>query len=226
MENTSHPAGRKAPSPGFIQMGEALPRAQMGRLRPAVVVLQAATDAKRQHAAIGRLVKMCKASPVVDKAKPRHHGRSAQGSRPAAMSELVVIDASVLLAIPLPDPKPNKEYALALLYAIDKGDVAPVLTQLLPMRWPPSWCARCAARSRAATAREFFESLSFIAFQHVVDVRDFDTLFNDAMALGCGSYDASYLRAALDNNAQLATLDKKLMPHLVANGVQRWESVA
>jgi len=68
MENTLHPAGRKAPSPGFIQMGEALPRAQMGRLRPAVVVLQAATDAKRQHAAIGRLVKMCKASPVVDKA--------------------------------------------------------------------------------------------------------------------------------------------------------------
>ena len=41
-----------------------------------------------------------------------------------------MIDASVLLAIPLPDPQANKDYAMALLFAIDKGDIAPVLTQL------------------------------------------------------------------------------------------------
>lgn len=46
------------------------------------------------------------------------------------MTDLVVIDASVLLAIALPDPPANKDYAMALLFAIDKGDVAPVLTQL------------------------------------------------------------------------------------------------
>ena len=46
------------------------------------------------------------------------------------MSELVVIDASVLLAIALPDPQANKDYASALLFAIDKGDITPVLTQL------------------------------------------------------------------------------------------------
>ena len=139
------------------------------------------------------------------------------------MSELVVIDASVLLAIPLPDPKPNKDYALALLYAIDRGDVAPVLTQLCCHEVAAKLVRKVRGQVIApATAREFFESLSFIAFQHVLDVRDFDALFNDAMALGCGSYDASYLRAALDNHAQLATLDKKLMPHLAANGVQRW----
>lgn len=140
------------------------------------------------------------------------------------MTELVVIDASVLLAIPLPDPKPNKDYALALLYAIDKGDVSPVLTQLC--------CHEVAAKLvrkvrgqviTAKTAREFFEQLSYVAFQHVVDIRDFESLFSDSMDLGCGSYDASYLRAALDNGAQLATLDKKLMPHLVTNGVRRWE---
>ena len=44
------------------------------------------------------------------------------------MSELVVIDASVLLAIVLPDPQANKDYAMALLFAIDKRDVIPVLT--------------------------------------------------------------------------------------------------
>ncbi len=45
MEDTLHPAGRKASSPGFIQMGEAL-----------------LTDTKPQHASIGKLVKMCQAS--------------------------------------------------------------------------------------------------------------------------------------------------------------------
>ena len=75
----------------------------------------------------------------------------------------------------------------------------------------------------APTARDFFDLLTDIRFQHVVDIRDFGVLFSDAMELGCGSYDAAYLRAALDNNAKLASLDKKLMPHLVSNGVKRWE---
>ena len=52
--------------------------------------------------------------------------------------------------------------------------------------------------------------------------RDAQTLYLDAMQLGCGSYNGAYVRAALDNGAQLATLDKKLIPHLVANGVRRW----
>lgn len=48
----------------------------------------------------------------------------------AAVTELVVVDAIVLLALALPDPHANKDYAMALLFAIDKGDVAPVLTHL------------------------------------------------------------------------------------------------
>ena len=141
------------------------------------------------------------------------------------MSDLVVIDASVLLAIVLPDPEANKDYARALLFAIDKGDVTPVLTQLC--------CHEVAAKLvrkvrgmtvTAAKARAFFDLLTDVNFQHVVDVRDFDSLFADAMALGCGSYDAAYLRAALDSGAQIATLDKKLMPHLTSNKVRRWEA--
>ena len=140
------------------------------------------------------------------------------------MSDLVVVDASVLLAIALPDPQANKDYASALLFATDKGDVTPVLTQL--------YCQEVAAKLvrkvrglviTAAKARAFFDLLTDVSFHHVVDIRDFDSLFADAMALGCGSYDAAYLRAALDNGAQLATLDKKLMPHLKSNQVQRWE---
>ena len=140
------------------------------------------------------------------------------------MSDPVVIDASVLLAIPLPDPQANKEYATALLFAIDKGDVAPVLTQLCCHEVAAKLVRRVRNQAiSAATAREFFDLLMDISFQHVVDIRDFENLFSDAMALGCGSYHGTYLRAALDNGAQLATLDKKLMPHLVANGVKRWE---
>jgi predicted nucleic acid-binding protein len=140
------------------------------------------------------------------------------------MSELVVIDASVLLAIALPDPQAHKDYALALLFAIDKGDVTPVMTQLCHHEV----AAKLVRKVRGQTitvkkAREFFDLLTDISFQHVVDIRDAEALFADAMTLGCGSYDGAYVRAARDNDAQLATLDKKLFPHLVSNGVQRWQ---
>lgn len=59
MENAL-PPGLKALAPGFIPMGDARPSAQMARLRPTSVV--------RQHAAIGKLTRMCKASPLVEKA--------------------------------------------------------------------------------------------------------------------------------------------------------------
>ena len=141
------------------------------------------------------------------------------------MSELVVIDASVLLAIPLPDPQANKDYAMALLFAIDKGDVTPILTQLCCHEVAAKLVRKVRGQIISATkAREFFDLLTDVSFQHVVDIRDFESLFADALSPGCGSYDAAYLRVALDNDAHLATLDKKLMPHLTANGVQRWES--
>ena len=140
------------------------------------------------------------------------------------MTDLVVLDASVLLAIPLPDPKANKDYATALLFAIDKGDVTPVLTQLCCHEVAAKLVRKVRGQAiTAATARDFFDLLTDISFQHVVDIRDFEVLFSDAVQLGCGSYDAAYLRVALDNGAQLATLDKKLMPHMVSNGIQRWE---
>lgn len=139
------------------------------------------------------------------------------------MSELVVVDASVLLAIALPDPQASKDYASALLYAIDRGDVVPVMTHLCHHEIAAKLVRKVRGKIiTAAKARAFFELLTDICFQHVVDIRDAESLYSDAMMLGCGSYDAAYVRAALDNGAQLATLDKKLMPHLVANGVQRW----
>ena len=140
------------------------------------------------------------------------------------MSELVVIDASVLLAIPLPDPQASKDYAMALLFAIDKGDITPVLTQLCCHEVAAKLVRKVRGQTiTAGKAREFFDLLTDVSFQHVVDIRDFESLFADALELGCGSYDAAYVRAALDNGAQLATLDKKLVPHMVSNGVQRWE---
>lgn len=140
------------------------------------------------------------------------------------MTDLVVIDASVLLAIPLPDPQANKDYAMALLFAIDKGDVEPVMTQLCQYEVAAKLVRKIRGQVlTAAKAREFFDLLTDISFQHVVDIRDAEALFSDAMRLGCGSYDGAYVRAALDHGASLATLDKKLIPHLVSNGVQHWE---
>lgn len=141
------------------------------------------------------------------------------------MSDPVVIDASVLLAIALPDPQAHKDYATALLYAIDRGDVAPIMTQLCHQEIAAKLVRKVRAQViKAAKAREFFDLLTDVTFQHVVDIRDAEALFSDAMALGCGSYDGTYVRAALDNGAQLATLDKKLIAHLATNQVQRWTS--
>ena len=129
------------------------------------------------------------------------------------MSELVVIDASVLLAIALPDPQANKDYSMALLFAIDKGDVSPVITQLCHHEVAAKLVRKVRGQAiSAAKAREFFDLLTDVSFQHVVDIRDAEALFSDAMKLGCGSDDGTYVRSALDNGAQLATLDKKLFP--------------
>lgn len=87
------------------------------------------------------------------------------------MSELVVIDASVLLAIALPDPQANKDYAMALLFAIDTGDIAPVLTQLCHHEVAAKLVRKVRGQLVAATkAREFFELMGDISFQHVISV--------------------------------------------------------
>lgn len=54
--------------PSSPQLGTSFARFQAGRAQPTLLVLKTTTDAKRQHVAIGKLVKMCKASPVVTNA--------------------------------------------------------------------------------------------------------------------------------------------------------------
>ena len=49
----------------FLQLGGSIAHASKGKLRPTSVVLKTTTDARRQHLAIAKLVRMCKASPVV-----------------------------------------------------------------------------------------------------------------------------------------------------------------
>lgn len=64
MKSAVHSGPKRKPLE-FLQLGESFVSAQKGKLRPTSVVLKTATDARRQHLAIGKLVKMCKASPVV-----------------------------------------------------------------------------------------------------------------------------------------------------------------
>ena len=64
MESTPHSNAKRKPAE-FIQLGESFTQAKKGKLHPTSVVLKTALDARRQHLAIGKLVKMCKASPVV-----------------------------------------------------------------------------------------------------------------------------------------------------------------
>lgn len=139
------------------------------------------------------------------------------------MAESVLIDASVRLAIPLPDPQVNKDYAMALLFAVDKGDVNPILTQLCCHEVAAKLIRKVRGQTIGATAaRSFFDLLAEVNLQHVIDIQDAALLFDDALGMGCGSYDAAYLRAAVDNHALLAMLDRKLLPHLPAQGITHW----
>ena len=56
------------PSPtrlGHMLVSGFTPSLGKGRVQATSIVLKTATDPKRQHAAIGKLMKMCKASAVV-----------------------------------------------------------------------------------------------------------------------------------------------------------------
>lgn len=64
MKSTVQPDAKRKPVE-FIQLGESFTHAKKGKLRPTSIVLKTAMNARRQHLAIGKLVKMCKASPVV-----------------------------------------------------------------------------------------------------------------------------------------------------------------
>ena len=59
------------PSPtklGHMLVSGYTPSPGKGRVQATSIVLKTATDPKRQHAAIGKLMKMCKASAVVTNA--------------------------------------------------------------------------------------------------------------------------------------------------------------
>lgn len=64
MESAPSSTSRLAKT-GFIQVPGALPTSGKGETRATSIILKTAVNAKRQHAAIGRLVQMCRESAVV-----------------------------------------------------------------------------------------------------------------------------------------------------------------
>ncbi|BDT68432.1 hypothetical protein os1_26150 [Comamonadaceae bacterium OS-1] len=59
----------KATAPSTLQVPGALLSGSKGKVQATSIILKSATDAKRQHTAIGKLVKMCNESAVTTAAK-------------------------------------------------------------------------------------------------------------------------------------------------------------
>ena len=140
------------------------------------------------------------------------------------MSVSVVVDASALLALVLPDTKENKAYAIELTYAAEAGRVQLTVPQLAHHEIAAKLIRRVRDRTVSKSrVSDFMESITDIPIQTELDCRGVRELFQDAFNFGCGGYDAVYVRAAVDNSAMLATLDKKLTVHMANAGVQRWQ---
>lgn len=140
------------------------------------------------------------------------------------MSVSVVVDASALLALVLPDSQENKSYAIALTYAAEAQRIDLIAPHLAHHEIAAKLIRRVRSHSLSQSrAIDFFESLSDIPIQTELDFRDVLLLFKDAQRFGCGGYDAVYVRAALEHRAMLATLDKKLVTHMQRVGVDWWQ---
>jgi len=67
MKNATPSQPRQQPK-GFARLSGTFAPSHKGKSLPTVLILKSSVDVKAQHLAIGKLVKMCKASPVVAKA--------------------------------------------------------------------------------------------------------------------------------------------------------------
>lgn len=68
MKSAVHHSPKPATT-GYFQVPGALLSAGKGKTQATSIILKTATNAKRQHTAIGKLLKMCKESAVVTTAK-------------------------------------------------------------------------------------------------------------------------------------------------------------
>lgn len=126
----------------------------------------------------------------------------------ASATESIVVDASVLLALLLPETPDRIAYATALVTRAHRGEVAMVLPQLAHIEIAAVVARK--VRGNVITsdqAEAFFGDLADLAIESIIGAYSAEELYQHAMNLGCQVADAIYLRAAADNGFGLATLD-------------------
>lgn len=140
------------------------------------------------------------------------------------MSVRVVVDASVLLAMVLPDPAGHKDYARQFLFSLEKGDIDLIMIQLCQHEIAAKLITKMRGGFiKRSVADEFLEDLQNLRWTLDVDIRQVHELFQDAERLQCRGYDAAYLRACITHSAQIATLDQKLLPHVKTAKIRHWQ---
>ena len=120
----------------------------------------------------------------------------------------VVIDASVVLALLLPDER-NKPKAVSFLQQYEQGGVNLISTQLLNFEVLNGIrTAVLRKRIKSETAKKLVNS--FLGLEIKKEEINFSRAFEYSLDFSISVYDASYLALAKKKDCPLVTSDKKL----------------
>jgi predicted nucleic acid-binding protein len=134
--------------------------------------------------------------------------------------DAVVVDASTLLALILPESKDRRLYALALARAAENGRVRLLIPQVCQLEMAAVLSRKVRAGVIAeVAAREFFAEVDSLALETIVETYHAQELFDLALQLGTQVGDAIYLRMARDMGASVASLDGGMTQGAAASGV-------
>lgn len=137
-----------------------------------------------------------------------------------AATETVVVDASALLPLILPDVPGRKRFAVDLVTDAEAGRIRLLVPQVCHLELAAAVTKKVRAGVIAVpAAAEFFELVDSLSLDTVVESMSARELFEAAMRLGCQVADSIYVEMARDLGATLATLDGGMLQACRAAGV-------
>lgn len=124
------------------------------------------------------------------------------------MSDRVVVDASALLPLVLPDTADRTDHAVILIERASAGRLELVIPQVCHLELASVLARKVRSKAVARSqVEEFFAQLDELGVQVFMETLRYDELFEQAMFLGCQVADSIYVRLAHDLDLSLATLD-------------------
>ena len=139
----------------------------------------------------------------------------------ASLAERVVVDASALLPLVLPDTPDRVNYAVAVVERVAGGALDLVIPQICHLELSAVIARKMRGGAlQASVAKDFFEQLDGLGFEQFVETFRYGEFYARAMALNCQVADAVYVTLAAQLGLALATLDGGMRQAARQAGVQ------